>query len=130
MRQNSNKKSSNIRGNGVVQKKSSNKKTKKFKNTRLFKLLKIILIILIIILVINIMKKVLHKKPEKVSLVIGDEIINLKNDIEIDKNNNIYISLEDIKKLYDENIFYSNNVLITTYNKHIAVLERQKYYEG
>lgn len=127
MRQNSSKKSSKTRGNGVVQKKENKtKRTKKIKNTRLFKLLRIILIIIIIILVINLVKKVFHKKPEKVSLIIGDEKINLKNDIEIDKDNNIFISIDDIKKLYDENIFYSNNILITTYNKHIAVLEKEK----
>lgn len=127
MRQSSSKNSSNTRRNGVVQKNDKkNKRTKKFKNTRLFKLLRIILIILIIILVINIFKKIFHKKPEKVSVVIGDKIIALKNEVEVDKNNNVFISIEDIKNLYDDNIFYSNNVLITTYNKHIAVLEKDK----
>ena len=36
------------------------------------------------------------------------------------------MSIEDIKELYDPNIYYNNDIVITTYNKHIAVLEMGK----
>ncbi len=112
------------RGNGVVQKRSGKKK--KFKNTRLYKILRVLLLLIILIVIVNIIKNIVHKTPDKVSLVIGDKNIKLKNEIEIDKNNNIFVSIDDIKDLYDKNIYYSNNILITTYNKHIAVLEMGK----
>ena len=124
MRQNSGKRA---KSNGVVNKKSEKKtKKKKFKNTRLFKLLRLALILIIIIFIFNVIKDVTHKTPDKISVIIKDKQIELVNDIEVDKNNNIFMSIDDVKKLYDSNIYYSNNMLITTYNKHIAVLENGK----
>lgn len=118
------------RGNGVIQtgtKKTKKKlKMKKFKNTRLFKLLRIILVIIILVLLINLIKGLFHKKPENISLVVGSKNVELVHTVEIDKDNNIYLSIDDVKNLYDSNIYYSNNILITTYNKHIAVLEKGK----
>ena len=126
MRQNQGKRSSNRR-NGVVQNTSSrNPKKRKLKNTRLFKLLRIVILFIIVVFIINISSILLHKKPENITVIMGDEKINLKKDVEIDKDNNIYISIDDIKNIYDSNIYYSNNMLITTYNKHIAVLENDK----
>ena len=126
MKQNSSKRTA-TKGNGVVQKTTNkNSKKKKFKNTRLFKLLRIALLLVIIILIVNIVGDLFNKKPEKVSVVIRDEKVELKNNVEIDKDNNIFISIDDIKNIYDKNIYYSNNILITTYNKHIAVLEAGK----
>ena len=130
MRQNSGKRASN-KGNGAVS--GANKKTttrtgkrKKFKNTRLFKILRIALLIIIVFFIVNIIKDLTHKTPEKISVVIEDKKINLIHDVTIDKYNNIYMSIDDVKKLYDTNIYYSNKILITTYNKHIAVLEMGK----
>ena len=126
MRQNSEKKATN-KGNGVVQGSSKKtRKTKKFKNTRLFKLLRVILLIAIIIIAINIIKGLFHKKPENITLIVGDTKVKLVHNVEIDKNKNIFISIDDIKNLYDSNIYYSNNLLITTHNKHIAVIEKGK----
>ena len=129
MRQNIERRTTN-RGNGVVQNSSRKTKkgikSKKFKNTRLFKLLKILLIIVVIIILINIIKGLFHRSPKNVTLIIGDEKAKLVHNIEIDKNKNIFISIDDMKNLYDKNIYYSNNILITTYNKHIAVLEKGK----
>ena len=113
------------KGNGVIAgatKKASKGKVK-FKGTRLFKILRIVLILIIVLVIFNIVKNITHKTPDKISVVIGDKSIELVHEVTIDKNDNISMSIDDIKKLYDENIFYSNDVLITTYNKHIAVLE-------
>ena len=130
MRQNSGKRALN-KGNGAVSgmaKKAPSKgvKKRKFKNTRLFKVLRIALLLIIILLIVNIIKDLIHRTPEKVSIVIKDDKIELVHDINIDKYNNVYMSIDDVKKLYDQNIYYSNKILITTYNKHIAVLELGK----
>lgn len=116
------------RGNGAIagaSKKNTSKRDKKksFKNTRLFKIVRIVIVIMILIGIWNTVEKLTHKTPEKVSVVIGDKKVELMNDVIVDKYNNIFISMNDIKNLYDNNIYYSNNMLITTFNKHIAVLE-------
>lgn len=129
MRQKSEKKAAK-RGNGAVagsmKKASKGVKQKKFKNTRLFKILRIALLLIIIVFIFNIIKDLTHKTPSKISVVIRDEKVELVHDISMDKNNNIFMSIDDVKKLYDTNIYYSNKILITTYNKHIAVLEMGK----
>jgi len=117
------------KGNGVVSgatKKTKSGKRKKFKGTRAFKILRFALFALIIILIVNIIIDLIHKTPDKVSVVIGDKKIELIHEVLVDEYNNVSMSIEDVKKLYDNNMYYNNNVLITTYNKHIAVLELGK----
>lgn len=119
------------RGNGAIdgatkKAKRSSGKSKKFKSTRLFKILRFALFFLIIVLIVNIIIDLAHKAPKKVSVVVGDKKIELAHDVLVDKYNNIFMSIDDVKNLYDKNIYYSNNILITTYNKHIAVLEKEK----
>ena len=111
---------------GSMKKTSKGIKQKKFKNTRLFKILRIALLLVIILLIFNIIRDLTHKTPDKVSVVIGDKKVELVHDVVIDKDNNIFMSIDDVKKLYDTNIYYSNKTLITTYNKHIAILEMGK----
>lgn len=111
---------------GATKKTTKNVKNKKIKDTKIFKILRIILIIAIIIVIINIIKGFSHKTPSEISVVIRDKKIKLEHEIVIDENNNIFMSIDDVKNLYDINIFYSNKTLITTYNKHIAVLEMEK----
>ena len=130
MRQNSGKRVAS-RGNGAAsgatkKTKSRSGKPKKFKGTRAFKILRFALFALIIILVVNIIIDLTHKTPDKVSVVIGDKNIELVHEVLVDQYNNVSMSIDDVKKLYDSNIYYSNNILITTYNKHIAVIELGK----
>ena len=115
------------RGNGAVvgASKSSNQNSKR-KNTRLYKFLKIILIVTLIMCAINVIKDLTKKSPENVSMIIGDKKVDLINSIIVDKNNNIYVSIDDIKELYDNSIYYNNNILVSTFNMHIAVLEKEK----
>ena len=81
----------------------------------------IILIVLIIILVVNLNKKNNH-----------DELYFLLNNKEteyehifVQDENKIYFSFNDVKNLFDNNIYYNDaeKELITTYNKHVALLK-------
>ena len=97
---------------------------KKFTSTRLFKILRLILIIAIIIILVKVILGVVGGTSEYITLIIGDTTIDLKNELLIDENNNIFISKDDVANLYDENIYYNEEeqTLITTYNKHVAKL--------
>lgn len=98
------------------------KKIDKFARRRLI-LLMVIILIIILFLIFSFKKK--NNNYDDYRLIIGDEYINLKNDIFIDSFDNIYLSKQDIQDLYDSNIYYdsADNILITTFNKHIAKLE-------
>ena len=114
-----------------VAKKGVKTKGKKKKNNRLKKLIRIALLILIIILVVSIFKflfGLFDKGADKITLIIGENKIELKNELLIDGENNIYLSKDDIAYIYDENIYYNpaDKTLITTYNKHVAVLVLDK----
>jgi len=102
---------------------NSKSRVRKFTNTRLFKILRVVLVIGIIAVLINIISG-RKKIPENITLIIGENKIELKNELLIDSENNIYVSKDDIANLYDENIYYNENekTLITTYNKHVAKL--------
>lgn len=101
---------------------SNKKKFDKFAKRRLILLLVIILILALFI--ISILKKD-NVNYDNYRLIIGDTYIDLKNDIYIDSFDNIYLSKQDMLELYDSNIYYDlvDNILITTFNKHIAKLE-------
>ena len=62
------------------------------------------------------------KYTDIVNLVIDENNVteNLKNNIYINENGTIYMSQEDIKNLFDENIYYDekyNQIITTSYNK-------------
>ena len=101
---------------------------KKNNKKRLIKRRLFIVIIITIILLFIINKFFFSSKNkinDKTILVIGDQVENLENDIIIDSLKNVYLSFDDVKNIYDKNIYYdevSKNV-ITTFNKHIAILQ-------
>lgn len=103
--------------------KKKKKKVDKYARRRF--VLKIILFIIIFILI----KMIFFKSPktyyEETALIIGDKIEQLDNSIIVDSLENIYVSYDDIKRIYDENIYYdeANKKLVTTYNKHVALLK-------
>ena len=112
-------------------KRKSGNGTKKKRNNRLRKIIRIGILILLIVLIVSIVKWIFglfDKKVDKISLVIGANKIALKQEILIDEEKNIYLSKDDIALLYDENIYYNptDKTLITTYNKHVAVLSMNK----
>ena len=115
----------------VSKKGSKVNKSRKKTNNRLRKILRLGIFIVLIIIIIFIIKGILglfNKDGDQISLIIGANKIELKKEILIDKDKNIYLSKDDIAYLYDENIYYNSadKTVITTYNKHIAVLVMDK----
>lgn len=114
---------SKTENNGNIDNKKQKNSKKKFTDTRLFKLIIILIIIAIIVIIINVISNI-RETPKDITLIIGDEIIELKYELLIDEDENIYVSKDDLADLYDENIYYNEEeqTLITTYNKHVAKL--------
>lgn len=99
------------------------KKTKKKK----FLIRRIVAIIIIfsIILGIRNLSYFLSEKSEmkQTRLLFNHDFVKLINHIYAE-DSSLYISLEDIQNIFDETIYYNvgDKELITTYNKHVAVL--------
>lgn len=105
---------------------SKNIKKKRFMKRRLFIVISIIL--LIYFLISKIFSTPKMKYNEKTAFILGDSVQKLENSVIVDEYKTVYVSYDDIKNIYDENIYYDdvNKKLITTYNKHIALLELDK----
>ena len=103
-----------------------NIKKKRFMKRRLFIVIFIVLLIGFVISKIFSVPKI--KYNEKTVLILGDSVQSLENKVIVDEYKTVYVSYDDVKKIYDSNIYYDdvNKKLITTYNKHIALLELDK----
>ena len=72
------------------------------------------------------------KYKDKINLVIDEDNVteNLINDIYVNDNSTVYISEEDVKKLFDPNIYYDEeyNQIITTSDTKVAniVVDQKK----
>lgn len=99
------------------------KNISKFAKRRRIALLGVIVFILIIISTV-LRNSNKHKVPEKVSLLLNNQLTELKKDMYVD-NDEIYMSKEDIVNLFDDTLYYNEaeKELITTYNTHIALLK-------
>ena len=100
------------------------KNISKFAKRRRIALLGVIVFILIIIISTVLGNSNKHKVPEKVSLLLNNQLTELKKDMYVD-NDEIYMSKEDIVNLFDDTLYYNEaeKELITTYNTHIALLK-------
>lgn len=100
------------------------KNISKFAKRRRIALLGVIVFILIIIISTVFENSNKHKVPEKVSLLLNNQLTELKKDMYVD-NDEIYMSKEDIVNLFDDTLYYNEaeKELITTYNTHIALLK-------
>ena len=100
--------------------KTKNKITKLNKNDIIF-----IIILIIIFIFLRFILSKMANKTEQINFILDNEIVKLENQIYKDENNVIYISKDDIEKIFDPTIYYNNaeQELITTYNRHIAVLK-------
>lgn len=100
------------------------KNISKFAKRRRIALLGVIVFILIIIISTFLGNSNKHKVPEKVSLLLNNQLTELKKDMYVD-NDEIYMSKEDIVNLFDDTLYYNEaeKELITTYNTHIALLK-------
>lgn len=103
-----------------------NIKKKRFMKRRLFIVISVVLLIGFLISKIFSVPKI--KYNEKTVLILGDSVQSLENKVIVDEYKTVYVSYDDVKKIYDSNIYYDdvNKKLITTYNKHIALLELDK----
>jgi len=84
----------------------------------------IIIIAFIILLFRNIIYNFMQKgKTKQTRVLLNNELISVSDNIYVE-DSIIYISQNDIKEIFDKNIYYSDKEkeLITTYNKHIAVM--------
>lgn len=111
-----------IKWKGYINYMKKNKKIDKYAKRRIGL---VVIVITLIISIFFIFNGKNHKENDKVRLLIGGNYVELKDEIYIDSFDNIYLSKEDILKLYDPNIYYEQieNTLITAHNKHIAILK-------
>lgn len=107
------------------------KKGTKIKIDKYFgrRLLAIILLILIIVFICSLIFKKKDKTPD-LSVLYNNEILTLKDNVILQEENKIYFSKEDVKDIFDANIYYNEaeKELITTYNKHVALLKVDENY--
>lgn len=102
-------------------KKKKKKVNKKKFLSRIFFLF--ILIILIIIVIKSIGKKAVPKFDVTV-IVNNEDITNLLNDTPyMNKDNILYLSINDVKKIFDPNIYYENKKIITTSGTKVAAID-------
>lgn len=82
-----------------------------------------IIALLIIIVYSSIFKS--NKISNEFTVLYNNEKLNLKDRIIVYDNDIIYFSKEDVRNIWDSTIFYNETEkeLITTYNKHIALLK-------
>ena len=78
----------------------------KFAKRRRIALMGIIGVILLIILIILLSTTKKHKIPEKMSLMLNNQIVELQKNM-YKENDVIYISKEDIMKLFDDTLYYN-----------------------
>ena len=92
--------------------KEKKKKTRlKFKKNSILK--KIIIVSVLLLVIINIFRYAAYfKRDEKsgISVIIQNETnINLNNEIYVDDSGNVYLSEDDIKKFFDEDLYFEEN---------------------
>lgn len=106
-----------------MKKKSKKKNKSKYIRRRMALLVGIIIFFIIVKLIIGLITG--GKANQKLSFLLDNRKLELKNEIYIDENDVIYISKNDIEKNFDNTIYYNNaeKELITTFNKHIALLK-------
>lgn len=91
----------------------------------------LVAVILIFILVLFITRKDTDV-PKELTILMNNELIDLKDDVIIDEEKNIFFSKDDVQAIFDNTIYYNEieEELITTYNKHVALLKiGEKYTE-
>ena len=94
----------------------------KYARRRTFLVVGVILFLMLIRLVFMITG---DKVPNKISFMLDNELVSLTKEMFLDDKGTIYISKDDVEKVFDKNLYYNEaeKELITTYNKHIALLK-------
>lgn len=98
----------------------------KNKKKMIFRLLTLFIIFIILFFMLSNIKNKKNNNSSQIRLIINNEEYsnNLKKQIYVTSENTVYISIEDIKNIYDKDIFLDqeNNQIITTYKTKIAVI--------
>lgn len=103
-------------------------KKKKRINKKKF-LSRIIFLFIVIALIVTVIKNSGKKEETKweIAIILNGENVteSLKDSPYIDKDNALYLSLEDIQKLLDRNIYYEveSNKIITTSGTKVAAID-------
>lgn len=99
------------------------KKSRSNKNKKIL----IYAIIIFLVVVFIIIKNNTIKKNYKTELIVSNENITdtLKNEIII-KENVVYLSLEDVQKYFDKDLYQEDNKIILTSTRKIAAIELNK----
>lgn len=105
------------------------KKRKRVNKRKFFS--RIIFMIILIVIIVFFVKNITKKKDNKfaINVIVNNENITEKlvNNPYIDKDNVLYLSFEDIKNIFDPNIFYEpeTNKIITTSGTKVAAINMQ-----
>lgn len=88
-----------------------------------------VVIVIFLIAIISIMSKNKNKYKD-LTILLNNEFIETSDEVIIDENTNIFFSKEDIKKIFDDTIYYNEaeKELISTYNTHVALLKIDESY--
>ena len=99
----------------------------KKKNARKFRIRRIVAIIIIVIIILGIKNLIYNfsvkNSQKQMRLLLNNELVSLSNSLYVEEEN-IYMSEEDVQNIFDSTIYYNvgDKELITTYNRHVAVL--------
>ena len=110
-----------------MSKKSSKHNKKQKNNNKSYKKIAFV-VILIFIIIIGVREKKENIKNEKIQIILNNENITSELNKEIiKKDDNIYMSYEDIQKFIDDTIYQEKDtgLIITTGEKKLAVLEEK-----
>ncbi len=100
---------------------------KKKKKLNRFWIRRMFLVALLIVLIGGIANRSYHRKHKNqtasIGLLFNYEFVKLSAPIYVE-NSVLYMAQKDIQSIFDDTIYYNieNEELITTYNKHIAIL--------
>ncbi len=103
------------------------KKKKKLNKKKFFS--RIILLFVIIALIVTLIKNLGKKEEQKweTSIIVNQEDVtkDLSYEPYIDKDSTLYLSIKDIQKLLDKNIYYEEetNKIITTSGTKVAAID-------
>lgn len=93
----------------------------------------IIILVLIILLIITCVCVKINKNKNRykeLTFLLNNEFIELSDEPILDEDGNLFITKDDVQKLFDETIYYNEaeKELITTYGSHVALLKVDEAY--
>lgn len=91
-----------------------------------------IVVTFLLLIIISICIKITKIKNQykEITILFNNEFIELSDKPIVDEDKNIFFSKDDIQEIFDNTIYYNDaeKELITTYNKHVALLKVDEEY--